>query len=81
MTNGFCEKCGRRYIGFHNCSHRESPRSVTISTPVVVPALKVPEQEPVAKKLRGYKYRDADKWRAYMRDYMRRKRKGDDKPS
>ena len=23
-----------------------------------------------------YRYRDADKWRAYMRDFMRRKRAG-----
>jgi hypothetical protein len=73
MTNtltNWCDRCQRRFMGFHECS---AFVPVELKHP---PATLSPEEAPAAKESAGgtYRYRDAEKWRAYMRDYMRKRR-------
>jgi hypothetical protein len=70
MTNN-CAQCGAN-LALVGRVHRCVPAVVTAQQ------TSVGQQEPVdsAKPSTGstYRYRDPEKWRAYMRDYMRKRR-------
>jgi hypothetical protein len=79
MTN-ICAKCGLN-IDMVGRSHRCVPKTISpesiVATRSAASARRIATSEAVvAEKLGGasYKHRDADKWRAYMRDYMRARR-------
>ncbi len=83
MTNDRCPGCGALYalVGHrHRCAGSSSSpqKGVTVPVEKVPKKIKKPKKE-VAVSKRGppaYKYRDPDKWRAYMREYMRKRRVG-----
>jgi hypothetical protein len=64
-----CKDCGLD-LDLVGKSHRCIPRKANTlaNAPVVTNG--------VTNNTATYRYRDADKWRAYMREYMRRKRAG-----
>ena len=67
MIRAKCVDCGEVYPAGqeHECDHVTDGLS---STPKTVEGV-------IEIAARGtYKYRDPDKWRAYMREYMRRRR-------
>lgn len=77
MANGVanadrCPACGAMYalVGYrHHCVPRVRAEPVPAAVKVAAP-----KAAPVAPEFPTYRHRDPEKRRAYMRDYMRRKR-------
>ena len=73
MTNLHCVRCGANLalVGrMHNCSGA----LLVKGPPPVVPAPVKVVAPPAAEPKSSYRYRDPDKWRAYMRGYMAKRR-------
>ena len=67
--DGLCPACTRRAERI--VPEREQPVKQTDAPPV---KQDVSNNEPVKQESSTYRYRDPDKHRAYMREYMRRRR-------
>ena len=81
MTNeDRCPDCGGLYslIGYrHLCRKRvlvAKPEAVVKEPEVENPKLEKRKVKTLAGAPKGYKYRDAEKWKAYMKEYMRKRR-------
>lgn len=77
MANQFCSRCGSESWGrVHQCVPKPQPVIAEVKT--LVPAgeeqavLRSYNGDPETNSTATYKYRDPDKRRAYMREYMQR---------
>jgi hypothetical protein len=87
----WCKGCGALASMVGKATHERNCRAGPVTwtrvnphRPVLrpVPAAKpADDRPPGARRRTTYRYRDPDKWRAYMRDYMRRRRQKKDTPN
>ena len=83
MTYTHCPDCGFNIAAFgrmHRCIPKLAPVAANEAHSRPEDS-GVGREHPRASRMQAgqptiYKYRDPDKWREYMRDYMRRKRAG-----
>jgi hypothetical protein len=77
--NTYCDLHRRKYVGQACPWCRETKPDVTNaeSTIAVSQTDVTNNKPPMTNSVRAiYRYRDPDKWRTYMREYMRQKRAG-----